>query len=86
MFGSAAFAFSCLEAHAESGKLRSVQAPTGFFCELDIVGLPCASAFLRSLRLRIRRASFCLRMRLNLDLSPLARDMMNSCHSVLNNR
>lgn len=61
------------------------QAPTGFFCELDTAGLPCAAVSFSSLRFRMRRASFCLRMRLNLDLSPLARDIKNSCRSVSHN-
>ena len=58
-----------------------LQAPTGFFSEPDIAGLPGATAFFNSWRFRMRRASFCFRTRLNRDLSPLTPDIIDSCRS-----
>ena len=63
---------------------RRVHATTGFGSAPVtnfFAGLLCDVAFVSSWRFRMRRASFCLRIRLNRDLSPLTPDIIDSCHS-----
>jgi hypothetical protein len=61
-------------AHADTVFVPAVERVSA---DLFFMAVACSSA-----RARFRRAIFCLRSRLNLDLSPFCADIMDSCRSA----
>src|SRR5579862_3916147 len=65
---------------------QRTQAFDDVLSDVDSAGLPCDAAALYILRFRMRRANFCLRIRLNRDLSPLIPDISTSWFRPIDDR